>query len=292
MYSDLPQRIVEREFFKLLYGDCPAGRDIAGPKENIQKMKRTDFIDYRSKHYVASATTVIIAGKINEKEIIKKITTAFKDIGKWKKDDKEKVVEHQKTPQVVVHYKDTDQTHIILGVRSFNTYNKYNSIIRVMDSILSGGLSSRLFQKMRDEMGICYYVNSSNEKYTDHGFLAVSAGVDSKRVNEAITTIISELNKLKNILVKQDELNKVKQYLIGNLNLGLESSDSQAGFLGGQEVLRKDLKTPEDVIKEIKAVTADEIKFVAERIFKNEGLNLAIVGKFKDDKEFNGVLHF
>ena len=292
MYNDLPQSIVGEEFMKLLYGDTPAGRSIAGTKENIQKMKRTDFIDYRSKHYVASATTVIIAGKINEKEVIKKITTAFKDIGKWKKDDKEKVVEHQKTPQVVVHYKDTDQTHIILGVRSFNTYNKYNPIIRVMDSILSGGLSSRLFQKMRDEMGICYYVNSSNEKYTDHGFLAVSAGVDSKRVNEAITTIISELNKLKNILVKQDELNKVKQYLIGNLNLGLESSDSQAGFLGGQEVLRKDLKTPEDVIKEIKTVTADEIKFVAERIFKNEGLNLAIVGKFKDDKEFKSILHF
>ena len=80
--------------------------------------------------------------------------------------------------------------------------------------------------------------------------------------------------------------------MIGNLNLSLESSDSQAGFLGGQEVLRKDLKTPEDIIKEIKAVTADEIKFVAERIFKDGGLNLAIVGKFKDNKEFKGVLHF
>ena len=292
MYNDLPQRIVGEEFMKLLYGDTPAGRSIAGTKENIQKMKRTDFIDYRSKHYVASATTVIVAGKINEKEVIKKITTAFKDIGKWKKDEKEKVVEHQKTPQIVVHYKDTDQTHIVLGVRSFNTYNKYNPIIRVMDSVLSGGLSSRLFQKMRDEMGICYYVGSGNDTYTDHGFLSVAAGVDSKRVNEAIITIISEFNKLKTVLVKQDELNKVKQYLIGNLNLSLESSDSQAGFLGGQEVLRKDLKTPEDVIKEIKAVTADEIKFVAERIFKNEGLNLAMVGKFKDDKEFKNVLHF
>ena len=292
MYSDLPQRIVEREFFKLLYGDCPAGRDIAGPKENIQKMKRTDFIDYRSKHYVASATTVVVAGKINEKEVIKKITNAFKDIGKWKKDEKEKVVEHQKTPQVVVHYKDTDQTHIILGVRSFNTYNKYNPIIRVMDGVLSGGMSSRLFQKLRDEMGICYYVGSGNDTYTDHGIFSVAAGVDSKRVKEAITTILAEMNKLKTILIKHEELNKAKQHLIGNLHLGLESSDSQAMYLGGQEVLKKDLKKPEDIIKEINAVTALEIKFVAERIFKDGGLNLAIVGKFKDDKEFNGVLHF
>ncbi len=292
MYNDLPQSIVGEEFMKLLYGDTPAGRSIAGTKENIQKMQKTDFIDYRSKHYVASATTIIVAGKINEKEIVKKITTAFKDIGKWKKDDKEKVVEHQKLPHIAVHYKDTDQTHIILGVRSFNTYNKYNPIIRVLDGVLSGGMSSRLFQKLREEMGICYYVGSENSTFTDHGFLSVAAGVDSKRVSEAITTILSEMNKLKDILVKPEELNKVKQYLIGNLNLGLESSNSQAGFLGGQEVLRKDLKTPEDIIKEIKAVTADEIKFVAERIFKNDGLNLAIVGKFKDDKEFKNILHF
>jgi predicted Zn-dependent peptidase len=100
------------------------------------------------------------------------------------------------------------------------------------------------------------------------------------------------MNKLKNILVKPEELDKAKQHLIGNLHLGLESSDSVAMYLGGQEVLKKELKTPEDIIKEIKAVTANEIKFVVERIFKDEGLNLAVVGKFKDDKEFKDILHF
>ena len=100
------------------------------------------------------------------------------------------------------------------------------------------------------------------------------------------------MKKIKSILVKPDELNKAKQHLIGNLNLGLESSDSLTMYYGGQEVLRKDLKKPEDIIKEIKAVTAEEIKFVAERIFKDAGLNLAIVGKFKEDKEFKDILHF
>lgn len=292
MYQDLPRSIVSDEYAKLLYGDHPAGWNIAGTKENVQRMKRTDFIDYRSKHYVASATAVIVAGKINEKDVFKKVTSAFKDIGKWKKGEKEKVLENQKSPQVVVYYKDTDQTHIILGVRSFNTYNKYNSIIMVMNSVLSGGMSSRLFQKLRDEMGICYYVGADNDKFTDHGFFSIFAGVDSKRVKEAISVIIGEMKKIKSILVKPDELNKAKQHLIGNLNLGLESSDSLTMYYGGQEVLRKDLKKPEDIIKEIKAVTAEEIKFVAERIFKDAGLNLAIVGKFKEDKEFKDILHF
>ena len=292
MYRDLPQHIVGDEFMKLLYGNHPAGWDIVGTKENIQKIMRTDFIDYRSKHYVASATTVIVAGKINEKDVFKKVTSAFKDIGKWKKDEKEKVVETQKTPQVAVYYKDTDQTHLILGVRSFNTYNKYNTILMVMNAVLSGGMSSRLFQKLRDEMGICYYVGANNDKYTDHGNFSVFAGVDSKRVKEAISTILSEMNKLKIMLVKPEELNRAKQHLIGNLNLGLESSDSLAMYYGGQEVLKKDLKKPEEIIKEIKSVTAEEIKFVVERIFKDEGLNLAIVGKFKDEKEFKDILHF
>lgn len=292
MYQDLPRSIVSDEFFKILYGDHPAGWDVGGTKEVVQKIQRTDFIDYRNKHYVASATTIVVSGKINEKEVVKKVLKAFKDIGVWKKEGKEKVLENQKTPQVVVHYKETDQTHIILGVRSFNTYNKYNPIIMVMDAVLSGGLSSRLFQKLRDEMGICYYVGSDNSEFTDHGFFSVASGVDSKRVKEAITAILAEMNKIKNSLVKSEELNKAKQHLIGSLNLGLESSNSLAMYYGMQEVLRKDIKKPEDIIKEIKAVTADEIKFVAERIFKDEGLNLAIVGKFKDDKEFKEVLHF
>jgi len=291
MYQDSPASIVAQEFFKLLYGDTPAGWSVAGTKENVHKMTRTDFIDYRNKHYVAAATSIIIAGKIDEKDIFKKVPKIFKDSGTWKKEEKRKVIESQVAPEATVFYKDTDQTHMILGVRSFDTYNRYNPIIRVLGGVLSG-MSGRLFQKMREELGICYYVSPSNDAFTDHGVFTVSAGVDSTRVKEAITAILGELKKMKTTLVKKDELDKVKQYLIGNLNLGLESSDSVANFFGGQEILKEKVKTPEDIIKEIKAVTAEEIKFVAERIFKDGGLNLALVGKFKDKREFLYVLHF
>jgi predicted Zn-dependent peptidase len=290
--NDLPQSIVSEEFLKLLYGDQPAGWNIAGPKENIQKTTRTDFIDYRNKHYVASATTVIVAGKIDEKETVKKVTKAFKDIGTWKKEGKLRVTEAQRAPQATVFYKDTDQTHLVVGVRAFNVYNEYNRVLRIIEAILSGGMSSRLFQKLREEMGICYYVRADNDPFTDHGIFSVAVGADSKRVKEAIVAILEELKRLKVEKVGKEELSKVKQYLIGNLNLGLESSNSIASFYGGQEVLREVIKTPEDIIKEINSVTAEEIKFIAERIFKNEALNLAIVGKFKEKEEFLKVLKF
>lgn len=291
MYNDSPRSIAEEEFFKLLYGDQPAGWPVIGLKDNIHKMSRTDFIDYRNRHYVASATTVMVAGKIDEKKTFDNVSKLFKDAGKWKKEEKRKVMESQVAPQATVFYKDTDQTHMILGIRSFDVYNKYNPIIRVLGGILSG-MSGRLFQKMREELGICYYVSPSNDTFTDHGIFSVSAGVDSTRVKVAIAAILDELKKFKTELVGKEELEKAKQYLIGNMYLGLESSDAIASFYGGQEILKEKIKTPEDIVKEIKAVTAEEIRFVAERIFRNERLNLAIVGKFKDKKEFLDVLKF
>ncbi len=241
MYKDLPQEIVSQEFFKLLYGDVPAGWEITGPIENIHKFKRADFIDYRSKNYVASATTVIVAGRINQKQTVEKVMKAFKGMSKWEKDVKKRVFENQTAPALKLFYKDTDQTHLIIGARSFDTYNKYNPIIRVLSAVLSGGMSSRLFQKMRSELGICYYVHGGNDTFTDHGVFAVSAGVDSKRVKEGISALLEELKKLKTELVGEEELNKAKQYLIGTMHLRLEPSDSVAEFYGNQEILRKDI---------------------------------------------------
>jgi len=290
MYADLPQAVVQEEFAKLLYGDVPAGWSIAGPKENILKMRRTDFIDYRNKHYVASATTVVVAGRFDEKTITRKLSKAFAEVGKWKKESKKKVVEVQKKPEISIFYKETDQTHIVLGVRTFDTYSKYNPTLKVIQGVLSGGMSSRLFQKMRDEMGICYYVRGEADGLTDHGTFTVSAGVDSSRVKDAILAILEEFKKIKTEKVGEEELNKVKQYIIGSLRLGLESSDDIAGFFGGQEILKKSLRGAEDIIKEIKAVKAEDIQFIAGKIFKDEVLNLSIVGKFKEKEEFINIL--
>ena len=292
MYEDLPQHKVFYQFMDLLYGDQPVGWTITGPKENIRRMKKSDFIDYRMRHYVASSTTVIVAGKIDEKEAVKKVISAFKGMSERNKDDKKKVTESQKSPQVRIFYKDTDQTHIIIGNRTFNVYNKYNPIIRVLSAVLSGGMSSRLFQKMRDDLGICYYVRGGNDAFTDHGIFAVSAGIDSTRVKEGIKAILEELKRMTTELVSAEELKKAKQYLIGGMHLGLESSDAVSDFYGEQEILHKDLKNPDDIVKEINAVKAEDIKYVAERIFKDETLNLAIVGKFKDEKEFKDILKF
>ena len=125
---------------------------------------------------------------------------------------------------------------------------------------------------------------------TDHGIFSISAGVDNKRVKEVVSVILNELNKLKIELVSEAELNKVKQNLIGTMYLGLESSNALAKFYGFQEVMNEKLKTPEEIKAEINSVTSLQIKELANEIFKNESLNLAIVGRFEDKSEFESIL--
>jgi len=292
MYEDLPNRHVQDLMMELLYGDQPAGWNIAGEKKNITNMKRDDFVSYKKKHYLPEATTLVVAGHVTYKEVMKEAEKIFGKISRGKKENKKKTIEKQSNPEILVKFKETDQTHFVLGVRTYDLFNKKNTVLSVLGGILGGGMSSRLFQKLREEMGVGYYVRAYNDAYTDHGFFQISAGVDNKRIEEVVEAVILECRKLKEELVSEEELNKVKECLIGNMKLSLESSDDIANFYGGQELLKKEIKNAEEKAKELRKVTAKDIKKLANEIFKNEKLNLALIGPFKDKVHFLKILSF
>lgn len=292
MYEDLPMRHVQDLIMELLYGDQPAGWNIAGEKKNILNMKREDFVKYKAAHYLPEATTMVVAGQIAEKEVLKEVEKVFGKIPRGKKSSKLKVIEKQNKPEVLAEFKKTDQTHFVLGVRSYDLFSKKNAALLVLGGILGGGMSSRLFQKLREEMGVGYYVHASDDTYTDHGFFQISAGVDNKRIEEVIEAVLEECRKLKKELVNKRELEKVKECLIGNMKLSLESSDDIANFYGGQELLKREIKQAEEKAKEIRKVTAKEIKNLANEIFRNSKLNLALIGPFRKKNQFQKILKF
>jgi len=292
MYEDLPQRRVQEIFTKLLYGDQPAGWDIAGEKEVIRKLKRSDFIKYRKNHYVASATTVVIAGNFNEKQAVLKIKERFSEISKDKKKGKKKVKESQSEPNVVVKNKKSDQAHLVLGVRAFSAFDKRRRILGIMSGVLGGGMSSRLFEKLREEMGVAYYVRSESDLLTDHGVFQISAGVDVKRIKEVVKVLVGELKKLKDAEVTDEELARVKNRITGGLSSSLETSEDLAQFFGSQEIMGKKIDKPADIIKEVKKITAKDIKKLAGQILKNKGHNLAVIGPYdkKMEKDLRNIL--
>ena len=292
MYKDMPQARVQEVFMELLYGDRPAGWSIAGTEENVKSFSRGDFVKYRDQHYVSGATTVIVSGSFDEKKCIAKIKKAYADMSSSMKKGKDVTIESQKSPQVKTFFKETDQTHLVIGVRTFPILNSRIPVMHVLSSVLGAGMSSRLFSRMRDQLGICYYIKTNHETFTDHGILNISAGVDNSRIEEAIKEILAQCKKLKNEPVLAAELKKAKDYIAGTTLLELETSEARAEYAGYQEVLKKKVESPDELIKKVQKVTAANVQKLAQEIFVDSGLNMAIVGKFKDGAVFKGYFRF
>lgn len=292
MYEDMPHRLVKDVFMETLYKDQPAGYWVIGTKDNILKMSQNDFLDYRRKHYVAEGTTVYVSGDIDEDKVINLVEKYFSNISVSPKSKEDRVIDSQTKPELTVKEKNTDQTHLVIGVKTFSGSDKRNTALKVLDSVLGGGMSSRLFQKLREEMGVGYYVRSETDEYIDHGYLSVSTGVDSNRVLEVVKAIIFELKRFTNEIVSEDELKKAKDYLVGSTFLGLESSDSIAEYYAMQKIVSPEIITPEEFAKQIQSVTSQDVMNVAKEIMLDNKLNMAIVGNIKNKEEIMKELHF
>jgi predicted Zn-dependent peptidase len=292
MYEDLPMRHVQDLFTGLLYGDQPAGWNIAGTRENVKAMTRDDFVAYKKAHYVPSATTVVVSGNVKDTEVQKEITRVFGGLKSASKSAKKETISKQSKPAVKIGFKKTDQTHLVLGVRTFDAYDKRLPVLSVLSTVLGGGMSSRLFIKLREELGVAYYVRVMNDNLTDHGFFEISAGVSNNRVQEVIKEMLLECKRLMKEPVSKEEIEKAKEYILGNMKLELESSDAWANYFGGQEVLHRKLESPDDIEKKIRKVTGAQVQALAKEIFVDRNLNLALIGPFEKESDFSSLLSF
>ena len=292
MYEDLPQRYVWQVLEALVYGDTPAGRPIIGPRENIKKFRREDFVEYRRAHYVANKTIVVVAGDISEQVVLKAVRQNFKDIPKGEKLGKLGVKEKQSAPGLSVHKKKTDQCHMVMAFRTYGAKDKRSPVAALLAEILGKGMSSRLFTRLRDEMGACYYVRAGHDQYTDHGLFTIATGINVSRTKEVVSTLLEECKKLTLSPITNEELEKAKEHHIGHLYMDLETTDSLAEFYASEEIGSGKLKTPQEVEEEIRKVTAKDIMKTAKEIFRDEKLNLAIVGNIADPKPVKKVLSF
>jgi len=203
---------------------------------------------------------------------------------------KKKTVERQSAPRVKIHFKKSDQAHLVMGFRAFEIFDERRFVLRVLADVLGGGMSSRLFMRVREELGAAYYIGAGADMALDHGLLGISAGVDHAKTQIVIKAILKECARLRDELVPEEELQKSKDHMLGNLILGLETSDDLASFYGGQEIITKELLSPAALAAKIKKVTAAEVRTVARTIIKNKGLNFAIVGPYRKAETFKRIV--
>ncbi len=291
MYLDTPTSYIRDLWEKLLYGSQPAGWLIIGEKENILNFDRKKILDYLKNHYSALNTVICVAGNIKSGLVEKKIRKYFKNIRERQIQHKIKVKEEQSKPEVLLHFKKTDQTHFCLGARGYDFFHPRKYAQAILATILGGNMSSRLFTSVRGKRGLAYYIQTSPESTTDTGYLVTQAGVDHKNIEKTIKIILKEYKLLKNRLVKKEELQKAKDYLKGTSSLSLELSDTQASFYGSQELLEQKILTPKEKFQKIDEVSINDIKKIAKDIFQPEKLNLATIGPFKKKERFEKLLN-
>jgi len=292
MYQDNPMTYVQVLWPQLLYGDQPAGWPIAGAKESVSNIERKELAYYMSNQYVVQNTVICVAGNIKGKLTIEKIKKYFSEIKTTKSLLKPLVIEKQTKPNLLIHHRETDQTHLCLGVRGYNIFHYQKYVLELLGIILGGMMSSRLFEEIRTKLGIAYYIHTAVSADTDAGYLVTQAGVDNNNIEKAITTILKEYQKISQIKISLKELKKAKDCVKGKTILELEPSDAQTLFYGLQEILEKTILTPEEIFKKIDKVTADDIIKVARDIFKPQKLNLALIGPFKEKERFQQLLKF
>jgi predicted Zn-dependent peptidase len=285
----LPRKASEL-FISLLYGDQPAGWNVAGSKEILKKIFKNDIERYREARYVMRGTVAAIAGKFNEAAVMRQIRAAFAHFPKGRAAAKSKTVERQKKPAVSANYRESGQSHLVLGFRAFSRFDPRRYALQVAADVLGGGMSSRLFKRVREELAAAYYVGAGAALSLDHGHFQISAGVDHAKTEIVVRAILEECRRLRDEEVGEKELRRSKDHMIGGLILGLEASDDLAMFYGTQEILAKRILSPEQMIAMIRKVTAADVRAAIRDIFRNDRLNLAIVGPHRNSKVLEKIL--
>ena len=288
MYYDTPRDFIGGVYEQLLWGDQPLGRDIIGRKETVRDATRDTFMGYLDRWYKPSRMVLGVAGRIGD-GLLERAQELLGDLDDAETGEPEPTTPHA-NGRVVVHTKQSEQAHVVLGVPSLPLDHPDRYPIQLLATALGGGMSSRLFSEVRERRGLAYYVYGLNHSYTDAGTLYSQAGVDINRIDDAVATIAAELRKVAAEPLPPDELEKARNFAKGRFVLSLESPQGLALFGLRREVLERTLPDPDDVLAGIDAVTSDDVARVASELIANDRFRLAVIGPFDDASRFEPLL--
>lgn len=282
MYKDSPQSVVEEALDVLMWPKDMFGQPIIGRKETVTSFTPDVFRSYMRRHYQPGNMLIGVSGKFKESELKRLIADLWTKRPKRTGGGFAKVTDVQTKPRVKVLVKDTEQAHIALGFKGFANEDKRNPAVTVLSTILGGGMSSRLWDEIREKRGLAYYVRCSAGSYQDTGQFIVSAGVQTAKVEEALRVILSELRRTVDVLVDEKELLKAKEYLKGKTALALEDNQVRLDWYLDQVAFKKRVRSPQEAYDRIDAVTRKEVQAAAAQLFRMTQASVAVIGPFKD----------
>lgn len=276
MYEDSPDELIHDLFSEYIWNDHPLGKPILGTEESIRALSRDKIMNFLSQHYAPDNLVIAVAGKIKHDEVVSKLSGIY---GEFRRGGR-RVLEGTPSGQVIERYnnKDTEQMHILLGVPGLGQDDDDIYPMHIFNNILGGGLSSRLFQEIREQRGLAYSVYSYHSTYVDTGLFAIYAGTSPNNTKEVIECILVELKDIQQKGISQDELERTKAQIKGGLYLGLESVSSRMSRLGKTELTYNRVLSPEEVVEKLEKVTLEDVKRMVGRLWQHDKISVMTLG--------------
>lgn len=291
MAMDSPQDWVHTLIEQAIWPGEALGRDVAGTRESVARLTRTGLRRYMADQYTPRATVISVAGRVDTQAVATIIEDAF---GAWRGVEPPAHVPgsyRAQAPTVTLEQRETEQTNLCLAVRGLSHHDPRRHALDLLNSILGGGISSRLFVEVRERQGLVYDIHSYGDRLDDTGMVVVYAGMDPRAGPGVVSEVLKALRRLRDEPVGDDELRKVKGQYRGRLLLGLEDTSSVANWCGAQELMLNRIQSPDEVLEEVMAVTALDIQSLANDLFRDEFLRLAVIGPYADGGIFEELLH-
>jgi len=288
MHEDEPSDLVHELMHEALFPEHPLGREVLGDKSTITAMTRDQIDDYFRSHYRPSSMVVAAAGSVDHQRLVEGVAARFAG---GDGEAPARVIPPLAAPQrMVVRNRPTEQAHIMVGMRALDRNDGDRFALSILNHVLGGGMSSRLFQEVREKRGLAYSVYSYRVGYLESGMLGIYAGTSPSRAHEVLDLIGDELDRLAAEGIPEQELEQAKGHLRGSLALSLEDSAGRMSRIGRSRLVHDEVMTYEDLVERVDSVTAEDVMRVGARVLGGERA-LAVVGPFQDDAfESVGVL--
>lgn len=291
MYQDTPTYQIGWDFEQLVYGDQPMGWDQVGTKDVIMGLPRDEFVAFKQSLYVPKNIVISIAGNIQHEDVVKKIENYFAELPVEEATrDHAALQPLNQGKKVFLRERKTEQSHICVGFPQVPETHPDFWATKVVSVALGAGMSSRMFMNVREDKGLAYYINSTAEGFTDSGLFTTNAGVDLTRIDMAIGAVIDEYKKIASEDITEKELQKTKEFTKGKMILRLEDSEEYAHLLGKYQVLYGFTREPAEIQAGIDAVTIEDVRRVAEDMFKLEKMYLGVIGPYNDAERFEKLM--
>ncbi len=285
MYHDNPLMHAPDLFEKALYGKTNLGRPIAGTPQSLARIDRAAIQEFMRRHYHGSNIVIAVAGNLQGKspeQIARSVERHFAFSGGARPQSRAATVRGGEGPPVVYESRETQQAQVIIGVPAYPHRHRLRIPLAVLSTILGGNMSSRLFIRVRERLGLAYFVRSDVSSYKDTGSFSVHAGVDPGKTQRAVRAIMKEFWRIAEKGVRKQELADAQEYIRGKISLSLEDSAEIASWYARQELLVGTVETPQQRMRRIERVTRDDIQRVARQLFLRRSFHISLIGPFDE----------